>query len=56
MINRLKINFSTSHVLDKIKIILLVYYLRNKELENNLYYPIDYVMLFSPPEEDFYIY
>jgi len=48
----IEIDFSTSHVLDKIRIILLVYYLRNKELGNNLYYPINYVKLFSPPEED----
>lgn len=48
----IEIDFSTSHVLDKINIILLVYYLRNKELEKNLYYPIDYVKLFSPPKED----
>jgi len=48
----IELNFSTSHVYDKIRIILLVYYLRNKELSNNLLYPIDFVKLFSLPEED----
>jgi DNA mismatch repair protein MutH len=48
----IELDFSTSHVWEKIKIILLVYYHRNKELENNLHYPINYVKLFSPPEED----
>ncbi|WP_423410439.1 Sau3AI family type II restriction endonuclease [Heyndrickxia sp. MSNUG] len=48
----IEIDFDNSHVIDKIRIILLVYYLRNKELGNNLLYPIDFVKLFSPPEED----
>jgi len=48
----IELDFSTSHVFDKIRIILLVYYLRNKELGNNLLYPIDFVKLFSLPEED----
>lgn len=48
----IELDFSTSHVYDKIKIILLVYYLRNKELGSNLLYSIDFVKLFSLPEED----
>jgi len=47
-----ELDFYASHVWDKIKIILLVYYHRNKELGNNLLYPIEFVKLFSPPEED----
>ncbi|MGE7604227.1 Sau3AI family type II restriction endonuclease [Peribacillus sp. NPDC097675] len=46
------LDFNSSHVYEKIRIILLVYYLRNKELGNNLLYPIEFVKLFSPPEED----
>lgn len=48
----IELDFSNSHVFEKLRIILLVYYLRNKELGNNLLYPIDFVKLFSPPEED----
>lgn len=45
-------DFEQSHAYDKMKLILMVYYWRNKELGNNLLYPIEYVKLFSPPEED----
>lgn len=45
-------DFEQSHAYEKLKLILLVYYWRNKELGNNLLYPIEYVKLFSPPEED----
>lgn len=48
----IELDFTTSHVYDKIRIILLVYYLRNKELDNNLLYQINFVKLFSLPEED----
>ena len=41
-----------SHMWKKSHLILLVYYLRNKQLENNLMYSIDHVKLFTPPEED----
>ena len=40
-----------SHVYKKFKLSLLVHYLRNKELQR-VDYPINYVTLFSPPEED----
>ena len=45
-------NFYLSHVWEKIRRILLVYYLRNKSLNNNLLYKIGYVKLFTPPEND----
>lgn len=48
----IELNFSDSKILDKIGLILLVYYLRDKSLGNNLLYPIDFVSLFSPPAED----
>ena len=36
----------------KARLILLVYYLYRQEIKNRLDYKIDYVQLFSPPEED----
>lgn len=42
----------TSHLWNKIQWMLLVYYLREKALENNLDYHIDFVKLFTPPKED----
>lgn len=44
-------NFYKSHVWNKIKKILLVHYLRDKSKER-LDYPIQYVSLFTPPQED----
>ena len=41
-----------SHVWQKCKLILLIYYLRDKSLKSNLQYPIDYVTLFTPSETD----
>lgn len=41
-----------SHLWSKCEKILLVYYWRNKLLQSNLEYMIDYVSLFTPPEED----
>lgn len=45
-------DFYDSHAWQKCKLILLIYYFRNKALESNLLYPIDYAALFTPPEED----
>lgn len=45
-------DFYKSHVWDKSKLILLIYYERNKELLSNMLYKIDYVDLFSPPKTD----
>lgn len=45
-------NFYSSHVWNKTKLMLLIYYLRDKSFESNLDYSIDYVTLFSPPLED----
>ncbi len=44
--------FEESHLWQKAKVILLVYYLYRKEIENRLDYRIDYVRLFSPPKQD----
>ena len=44
--------FEESHMWQKAKLILLIYYLYQKELDNRLDYRIDYVKLFSPPEQD----
>lgn len=41
-----------SHIWDKCKLLLLIYYLREKEIKDNLQYHIDYVKLFTPPEDD----
>lgn len=43
--------FLKSHVYKKMRLTLLVHYLRNRNLAR-VDYPIEYVTLFSPPEED----
>ncbi len=45
-------NFYKSHLWNKIQMILLVYYWRNKELQNKLMYKIGYVKLFQLPAVD----
>lgn len=45
-------DFFESHLWSKSQLILLVYYLYNKEIDNRLIYRIDYSKLFSPPKED----
>ncbi len=45
-------DFYKSHAWNKMHLILLVYYWRNKLLKSNLLYPIKYVKLFTPPEAD----
>ena len=47
-----KEDFKDSHMWAKAQLILLVYYLYKQEIKNRLDYKIDYVKLFSPPEED----
>lgn len=44
--------FKNSHMWQKARLILLVYYLYQQEIENRLDYRIGYVKLFSPPEQD----
>lgn len=44
--------FQNSHMWQKARLILLVYYLYKKEIKNRLDYRIGYVKLFSPPEQD----
>lgn len=48
----IEIDFYKSHAWEKMRLILLIYYWRNKQLESNLLYKIKYVKLFSPPEAD----
>lgn len=45
-------DFYNSHLWKKCKNILLVYYLRNRSLSSNMLYQIDFVDLFTPPEND----
>lgn len=45
-------DFYKSHLWEKCKLILLVYYWRNREIGDNLLYPIKYVSLFTPNETD----
>lgn len=44
--------FENSHLWNKSKDILLVYYLYQKEVKVRLDYQIDYIKLFTPPEQD----
>lgn len=44
--------FGDSHLWLKARLMLLIYYLYRKEIRNRLDYRIDYVSLFTPPEED----
>lgn len=41
-----------SHLWHKCKLLLLIYYWRNRLIYNNLNYPIHFVSLFTPPSED----
>ena len=45
-------DFYRSHAWEKCKLILLIYYLRNKSLASKKLYRIDYVKLFTPPKTD----
>ncbi len=47
-----EMDFYKSHLWNKIRMMLLVYYWRNKELKNNLLYKIGYVRLFRLPTVD----
>ena len=44
--------FETGHLWTKAKLILLVYYLYSKEAKFNVDYQINFVRLFTPPEQD----
>lgn len=48
----IEVDFYKSHAWEKMRLILLVYYWRNKQLSNNLLYKIGYARLFTPPEAD----
>lgn len=48
----IEFDFLKSHVWEKCRQMLLVYYLRNKALGDNLKYRIDYVDIFTPNEKD----
>ena len=47
--------FETSHLMNKAKLILLIYYLYKPEIKNRLDYKIGYAQLFTPPEQDIQI-
>jgi DNA mismatch repair protein MutH len=44
--------FEDSHLWQKAKLILIIYYLYQQEIENRLDYKIGYTKLFTPPEQD----
>ena len=48
----IEVDFYKSHAWEKMRLILLIYYWRNKQLNNNLLYKIGFVKLFTPPEAD----
>lgn len=50
-----EMDFYKSHAWQKMRRMLLVYYWRNKQLNNNLLYKIGYVKLFTPPQNDLVI-
>ncbi len=45
-------DFYKSHVWEKCKLMLLIYYLRDRTLSSNMDYRIDFAQLFQFPEED----
>lgn len=45
-------NFEESHMWNKSRLILLVYYLYRQDIKQNLDYKIGYTQLFTPPEQD----
>lgn len=48
-------SFETSHLMEKAKLILLIYYFYQAEIKNRLDYTIGYAKLFTPPEQDIQI-
>lgn len=50
-----EMEFYKSHAWQKMRQMLLVYYWRNKQLNNNLLYKIGYVKMFTPPQNDLVI-
>lgn len=50
--NEVEPDFFQSHVWEKCKLMLLIYYLRDKTLPSNMDYRIDFAQLFQLPEKD----
>ena len=48
----IEMEFYKSHAWEKMRLIILIYYWRNKQLNSNLLYKIGFVKLFTPPEAD----
>ena len=48
----IEVEFYQSHAWEKMRLILLIYYWRNKQLNSNLLYKIGFVKMFTPPETD----
>ncbi len=51
----IELEFYQSHAWKKLRLILLIYYWRNKQLNSNLQYKIGFVKMFTPPEADLVI-
>lgn len=51
----IEMDLYSSHLWEKGRLLLLVYYFRNKQVKNNLMYRIDYVKLFTPSQTDLVI-
>ena len=50
--HEVELDFYKSHVWEKCKLMLLIYYLRDRKLRSNMDYRIDFVSLFRLPEKD----
>lgn len=50
-----ELEFEKSHLWRKCRLILLIYYWRNRTLVSNMLYKIGYVQLFTPPKKDLLI-
>lgn len=48
----IEVEFYQSHAWEKMRLILLIYYWRNRQLNSNLLYKIGFVKMFTPPEAD----
>ncbi len=48
----IEVDFYKSHAWNKMRLILLIYYLRDRLLPSNLDYQINFVRMFTPPKQD----
>ena len=47
-----ELEFERSHLWKKCRLLLLIYYLRDRTLKDNMDYRIDFAKLFTPPKQD----